>query len=682
MKNTNAWILLAVVALAAGLAASAGQSWGNRIEPVPPLAQQLPAQPRMVVPDLRVLSNVAVPDLYGRTVPEARELLEKAGLQVGEVSPVRAREAPGTVVRQHPAARESAIRGARVNIWVSEAPKVRVPDLYSRMARDAEAILARSRLRLGEVTTEPADADEGTIVRQSPPRGQDVEAGTPVSIWVAARPAIEAPPSIAVPGVVGQPLREAAAILRRAGFRMVQAGREESDRPEGLVSRQEPDKGVSAPRGSAVSVWVATPALVSVPDLRGDSVEAAGQRLRNARLRLGTRTAQPSPPPSGEVIAQKPLPGERLRADSAVDVVVGDGSRARVPGLVGRHAEAARNALELAALRPGRVATEESARPEGEVLRQRPGEGTLVARGSGVDYVTAVPQTAAVPELVGLKPERALALLERRALAGQQRGAEESADPEGEIVRQDPRAGTRVPLGTRVGFWVATPVLVSVPDLRGLPGQQATERLVAVKLRTGEVESRESPEPEGSVVGQDPPGEARVAPGTAVSLQVAGPVRVEVPGLVGTHLEPARTRLSGLGLRLLPRASETSDAPEGTIIAQEPPQRARVLPGTEVTVRVSAGPAPVWPWVAAGAAAMALLGGAGWGWARRPKPAPSTPPARPELRARLDQPWAETPDGLPLDPKAPEVGIRTRLVAGQSSVAADQLVVREIRGKT
>ncbi|HET9700115.1 MAG TPA: PASTA domain-containing protein [Burkholderiales bacterium] len=682
MEKTNTWIPLAVLALAAWLGPDTGPARAANVEPAPRLAQEAPAPPRVISPAIRALAVTVVPELYGRTVPEARDLLEKAGLQVGEISPVPARQAPGTVVRQQPGARETTTRGARVNIWVSEAPKVRVPDLYSRMARDAEAILARSRLRLGEVTTEPADADEGTIVRQSPPRGQAVDAGTPVSIWVAARRPPEPPREFAVPGVVGQPLRDAAIVLRRAGFRMVEAGSEESDQAEGSVSRQEPDKGTRAPRGTAVRVWVATVPMASVPDLRGIPVEAAGRRLRDARLRLGAQTAQPSLPPAGEVITQKPLPGERLRADSAVDVVVGDGSRAQVPGLVGRRADAARDFLERAALRPGRVTTEESARPEGEVLRQRPDEGRLVARGSEVDYWVAVPQKVAVPRIIGRSAAEAMAELTRLDLTGEQAGAEESSRPEGEVLRQEPVQGARVARGSRVEFWVAAPVLVTVPDLSGMPGRLAAERVRAEGLAVGQAEPEESREPEGSVVRQDPPRGIRVPRNTRVNVWFATPVQVAVPSLVGLHAEEARARLSGLELVMAPRPPDKHDAPEGTILAQEPPPGTRVRPGAEVTVRVSAGPTPVWPWVAGGAAALALLGGAGWTWARRPKPAPSPPSARPELRVRLDQPLAEAPDGLPLDPKAPEVGIRTRLVAGESSVAADQLVVDEEREKT
>lgn len=821
-KQLHAWLVGLLLAIAGWSPVWAAETLVPPAEGPVRLAQDIPTQPRMMVPDVKALAIVVVPDLGGRTVAEARTLLEKSGLQLGKVGQVPAQQAVGTVVRQSPAAKQTATRNSAVDIWIAEAPAIRVPnlvgrplkeaeallrksgfrlgqvasvtskypegtvarqspsanstadrgtsinvwiaaapvtpsnlvevpDVVNRQLKEAEAILARSGLNLGPVTRLPSDAADGTVIRQSPAAGQGVNRDSRVNVWVAqAGPAPSAdlvkvpdlrkrqvkeaaailreaglrlgnvtrrpsdvPPGtvlsqspsagqgvdrdspvdvwvaeateIKVPSVVGSPLKEAAAILAKAGLRMREAGREASGHPEGSVARQAPAPGEAAGKGSFVEVWVATAATVAVPELRGLAVEDAGLRLRESRLRAGAKSERPSLPPAGRVIDQKPLPGAEVKVGTPVAIVVGDGARAQVPEIVGRVEGAAVEMLEAAGLRPGARRTEESERPEGEVLRQRPAPESLVARGSAVAYTVAVPQTVAVPRIVGLMAGDAVAQLEPLGLAGQEAGAEESDRPEGEILRQEPAPGTRVPRGERVAFWVSVPALVAVPDLAGMRGPDIAERLRAEGLVAGEGQTEESRSPEGTVIRQEPPAGARVARGAPVNYWTAVPARVPVPGLVGTRADDARARLSELGLVMAAREPEENDAPEGTVIGHEPPAGTPVPLGTEIAVRISAGP-PLSPWVIGGGIGAALLAAGGGLWlARRPPRPPSRKPAgpqavKPELRVHMDKPDAAAPDGLTLDPKTPAVGVLTRLMPGDSAVSAEkELVVREER---
>jgi len=632
-------------------------------------------------------SLVQVPELVNRHVKEAGAILDKSGLLLGQVTRVPSDAADGMVLRQSPAAGQGVKRNSRVNVWVAQAGaappanQVRVPDVLKRHFKDAEQILLKSELRLGEVTQRPSDAPEGTVLSQSPSPGKSVEKDSPVNVAVAE-------PRLRVPGVLGNSLGDAEAILKDAGLRMRTAGREESKYPEGTVARQAPARGQVAARGDIVQVWIAEAAVVAVPDLRGLPLEDVQQRLRESRLEPGGKSERPSLPPAGRVVDQKPAAGAEVKPGSRVDVAVGDGSRAEVPGIVGEIEGTALERLEVSGLRAGERRTEESERREGEVLGQRPAAGSIVARGSPVAYVVAVPRSVAVPRVVGLMAGDALGQLEPLGLEGAEMGAEESDRPEGEILRQEPRPGARVPRGTRVEFWVASPAPVTVPDVSGLTGPEADEHLGAEGLVAGGRQSEESRAPKGTVVRQEPAAGARVPRGTPVDLWLATPALVPVPGLSGLRADDARARLAGAGLAMMQRQPEENDAPEGTVIGQEPLEGTPVPLGAEIEVLISAGrPFVVPPWVIGGGIGAALLAAGGGLWlARRPPRAPErppSPPAKPDVRVRMDEPDAALPDGLTLDPKLPAVGLRGRLVPGDSEVSSDkELVVREERRQT
>jgi hypothetical protein len=63
-----------------------------------------------------------VPDLYGKTVAQAGEILENRGLQIGDVHHARSRSPVGTIVRQEPEKGSETAIGRNVAVWVAQGP--------------------------------------------------------------------------------------------------------------------------------------------------------------------------------------------------------------------------------------------------------------------------------------------------------------------------------------------------------------------------------------------------------------------------------------------------------------------------------------------------------------------------------------------------------------------------------
>jgi serine/threonine-protein kinase len=208
----------------------------------------------------------------------------------------------------------------------------------------------------------------------------------------------------------------------------------------------------------------------------------------------------------------------------------------------------------------------------------------------------STPTARTVPRLTGLRLEEARALLEDTRV----RVRRVSSDaPVGTVLEQAPAAGTRISPDLVVVLTVAkaaAPEQVEVPDVEGLSAGEATAilRQAGLELTLRRVRSSE---PEGTVVGQAPEPNQEVAPGTTITLEIAGspappptPTTIEVPRLVGLMSAEARNQLRDLGLRFTQRPVESTGL-KGTVVAQSPRPGARVQKGQAVTLSVSTGPA-------------------------------------------------------------------------------------------
>ncbi len=99
--------------------ADVGQVVGTR--PAPGTPVQLPGGVRLLVS--AGASSVRVPDLAMQSLAEAESTLRRLGLRLGEVAEDSASlAAPGTVLRQSPAAGDEAVRGASVSVTLAVAP--------------------------------------------------------------------------------------------------------------------------------------------------------------------------------------------------------------------------------------------------------------------------------------------------------------------------------------------------------------------------------------------------------------------------------------------------------------------------------------------------------------------------------------------------------------------------------
>lgn len=136
----------------------------------------------------------------------------------------------------------------------------------------------------------------------------------------------------------------------------------------------------------------------------------------------------------------------------------------------------------------------------------------------------------------------------------------------------------------------------TVPDLKGIPIEEAERRVRAAGLGFQVVEERNDPETDpGTVAEQEPAAGSEVARGRSVRVvRSLGSERLQVPDLVGQPTREVEIRLRQLGLEAGDEARAYRRGPTaGSVVAQVPPAGGPTSPGSRVHRLVSEGPLPV-----------------------------------------------------------------------------------------
>ena len=310
------WLLLLallVAAAALGLAAWNGTQDDGSTKPEPSSGSTRAAQ-------------IAVPDLRGRPLREARALLTARGFIVG--GPVRrfSDRPQGEVIDQSPQPNAMLDPKATVTLTVSRGPEqVEVPDVSRRTRADAEAAVRQARLTATFTERASEDVPEGNVISQDPAGGTKVAPGGTVAIVIST-----GVPKARVPNI--QPGFGEAVARRRieaAGLRVGEVTQQQSEAiAEGHVVSISPGPGSEVPRGSAVSIVLSSGSgEATVPAVVGQNGDEARATLQGQGFKVTVASRPVTDPAQDALVVDQTPPGESSAPEgSTVTIFVGSTS--------------------------------------------------------------------------------------------------------------------------------------------------------------------------------------------------------------------------------------------------------------------------------------------------------------------------------------------------------------------
>lgn len=173
----------------------------------------------------------------------------------------------------------------------------------------------------------------------------------------------------------------------------------------GTVISTDPGVGARIRNHDSVSITVSKgPQTVKVPDVRGDALSTARNRLKAEGLQPGMVTREFSDDvPKGFVISTDPEDGTTLRAGSAIALTVSKGAPVDVPDVTGEDLADARADLTEAGLKVKIATTRVNSEYDaGQVAKQTPAGDSQAADGDTVTLtISKGPEMIEVPDVTG-----------------------------------------------------------------------------------------------------------------------------------------------------------------------------------------------------------------------------------------------------------------------------------------
>ncbi|WP_288312722.1 Stk1 family PASTA domain-containing Ser/Thr kinase [uncultured Selenomonas sp.] len=199
--------------------------------------------------------EVVVPDVVGKQMTLARQILEDKKLRVNVAETYDADVPPGQVVSQTPEAGSKVKEERLVTIYVSKGgEELTMPDLKGLSKSDAEAKLKKMGLKLGNVYEKASDEEVGTVIQQDPHAGSKVSKGQEVDIIVSKGPKEK---KVSVPNVTGASLEGAQNALAAKGLHVGNVTKKESNQTAGTVLSQSIAGGSEVTTGTNVDLIIA-----------------------------------------------------------------------------------------------------------------------------------------------------------------------------------------------------------------------------------------------------------------------------------------------------------------------------------------------------------------------------------------------------------------------------------------
>jgi len=201
-------------------------------------------------------AEVEVPDVTGKQMTLAKQILEDKRLRVKVDEEFNAEVPAGMVISQDPEGGARVKEERTITIKVSKGGEnIEMPDVRGLKQADAIAKIEKMGLKVGRVSERTSDEEEAGVVIASDPRaGTRVTKGETVDLVISKG---KKEKKASVPDVTGLPLESARKTLTSAGFKVGSVEKKASKQAAGTVISQSPSGGAEALSGESIHLVVA-----------------------------------------------------------------------------------------------------------------------------------------------------------------------------------------------------------------------------------------------------------------------------------------------------------------------------------------------------------------------------------------------------------------------------------------
>ena len=284
--------------------------------------------------------------------------------------------------------------------------KVKVPLVVGMTEDEAREALNEKGLGIKVSYAESDKYEKGLVCEQNPEEGERVDKNTRIEVVVSTKLVGE---EITVPDVSGKDEATAQKMLEDEGLKVGTSEFVFSDEyDEGQVIGTTPAAGSKVGKDTEVIMQVSKGTeKKTVPNVVGEKDGSAQSAIKSAGLKVGKVTYQYDDNTSkGLVISQSVKGGEKVKPNTAIDLVVSNGPKPEekisVQNFSGSYEEALLEWADEHGINARKQGEEYSNNyPKGTIISQSPSSGS-VSKGSTITYVLSVgpqePDDSEAPE--------------------------------------------------------------------------------------------------------------------------------------------------------------------------------------------------------------------------------------------------------------------------------------------
>jgi len=266
-------------------------------------------------------------------------------------------------------------------------------------------------------------------------------------------------------------------------------------------------------------------------------------------------------------------------------------SMSEVPNLIGTPLDEAREILREAKLSVQMDYQTNIDYSENTVFDQEPRAGAKLEPAETVRlWVSKGTGPMTLIKVIGDSVGDAVRDLEAMGLRVDTLELEDPVQPAGQIIDQNPVAGTEITPGTRVILFVSKgPAVEQIPDLENRPVLAAMNIISQLGWLASTSEEASETIPEGLVIRTEPPAQSKLSPGSRVEIVISSGLPVMIVPSVTSLLEDSAVQIleeEGFQINLIEELLPAESVNDGRVISQSPQPEIEVELGTIVTIVV------------------------------------------------------------------------------------------------